>query len=283
MKKIGIICKHSKQEIFEVLNQLLSFLKSKQCKVFLDSSVSKISKEDFYSDETIISKSDWIIVLGGDGTILRTAHLIGKRIKPILGVNLGGLGFITNINKEQLFESVNNILTGKYSIQKREMIDAFVYRNSKIINNFVALNDMVVNRGVLARIIDIEIMINDFYVKTFKADGVIISTPIGSTAYSLAAGGPIIYPSMSCITITPICPHALTNRPIVLPSNFIIDIIIKSKGENIYLTIDGQSNLPLKKGDKIRIKKSRSITRFIIPFEFDYFNILRTKFQWGQR
>jgi NAD+ kinase len=163
------------------------------------------------------------------------------------------------------------------------MLAAFVYRHGEKITDFIVLNDVVVNKGALARIIDMETYVNKSYVATFKADGMIISTPTGSTAYSLSAGGPILYPTLNSIVITPICPHTLTNRPIVLPDDCIIEIMMRSESEDVFLTLDGQVGFSLKKNDMIVVRKCDFTTKLLIPCERDYFQVLRTKLKWGER
>jgi NAD+ kinase len=226
---------------------------------------------------------DLIIVLGGDGTMLGVARMIGERPVPILGVNLGGLGFITEVSRERLFEALENVLAGRYAVEERIMLAADVFRDDKHIGHFTVLNDVVINKGALARIMDLETLVDGVYVNTFKADGLIVATPTGSTAYSLSAGGPIIYPTLHSIVLTPICPHTLTNRPIVLPDEVLIEIMLRSESEHIYLTLDGQQGFPLRKNDRVAISKCRCKTQFILPFPRDYFEILRTKLKWGQR
>lgn len=215
--------------------------------------------------------------------MLGVARLVGDKGIPILGVNLGGLGFITEVNREEIFDAVEKMLSGSCSVEERIMLTAFVVRHGEKIADFVVLNDVVVNKGAPARIIDLETYINNSYVTTFKADGLIIATPTGSTAYSLSAGGPILYPTLNSIVLTPICPHTLTNRPIVLPDDFTVEIIVRSESEDVFLTLDGQVGFSLKKDDIIEIKKAAFTTQLLIPCERDYFQILRTKLKWGER
>jgi NAD+ kinase len=283
MKRIGIICKLGRPEPLEILQEFLPWLRSKSFDVYVDSETAEILNIDGFSRSQIPSLVDVIIVLGGDGTMLSVARLVGSRGIPILGVNLGGLGFITEVNRNELFEAVEKVLSGNCTVEERIMLSALVFRSGEKIADFIVLNDVVINKGALARIIDLETYINSAYVTTFKADGLIISTPTGSTAYSLSAGGPILYPTLNSIVLTPICPHTLTNRPIVLPDNFIIEVILRSESEDVFLTLDGQVGFSLRKNDNVQIKKADFTTKLLIPCERDYFQVLRTKLKWGER
>ena len=282
MKKIGIFIKKGAPEARDVVNDLLLCLKEKHLKFFVEEEAASSLGIKGIQGRLIPSKVDMIVVFGGDGTILSVARLVGSRSVPILGVNLGGLGFITEISKDEVCGSINNILSGKYSFEERIMLIADVYRNGKKLKQHNALNDIVLHKSAIARMIELDIHINNKYVTTFKADGLIISTPTGSTAHSLSAGGPILYPTLESFLMTPICPHTLTSRPIVLPDAFTLDISIK-KGDDVYLTLDGQEGLPLKVNDKVRIKKADYKTRFLHLHDRDYFKVLRTKLNWGKR
>lgn len=283
MKRIGIICKIGRPEPIEMLKEFLPWLREKGYETFLDIETAQFINTGGYFRSEIPSLVDIIIVLGGDGTMLSVARLVGDRNIPILGINLGGLGFITEVNRDEIQAAVNKVLTGSCSEEERIMLTAGVHRHGEKIADFVVLNDVVINKGALARITEMETYVNNSYVTTYKADGLIISTPTGSTAYSLSAGGPILYPTLNSIVLTPICPHTLTNRPIVIPDVFTIEVILRSASEDIFLTLDGQVGFSLKNNDAIEIKKADFKTRLLIPCERDYFNILRTKLKWGER
>jgi len=224
-----------------------------------------------------------IVVLGGDGTLLSVARNLKGRDVPILGVNLGGLGFLTEISPDEFTEMLENVTRGDYDISRRIMLDVTVRREGSTVFEFAVLNDAVITKDALARIIDIETHVNGEYLTTFKSDGLIFSTPTGSTGYSLAAGGPILYPSMKNIIVTPICPHMLTNRPIILPEKVSIKAILKSKDEKVVLTLDGQIGFPLEFGDEILIKESSHVVSLVKSSSKGYFEILRTKLKWGER
>lgn len=283
MKKIGIICKTGRPEPSEILEGLLPWLRQKGYETYVDIETASILNIEGSPRSQIPLLSDIIIVLGGDGTMLSVCRLVGDKGIPILGVNIGGLGFLTEVQKDELYEVLEKILTGDCPIEERIMLTARVYRHSEWIAEYVAMNDAVVNKGALARIIDLETYINHTYVTTFKADGLIVSTPTGSTAYALSAGGPILYPTLNSIVLTPICPHTLTNRPIVLPDDVVIEIILRSKSEDVFLTLDGQVGFSLRQNDIVEVRKSPFKTKLLVPCMKDYFQILRTKLKWGER
>ncbi|MEK6692819.1 MAG: NAD(+)/NADH kinase [Nitrospirota bacterium] len=283
MKKIGIITKLKKPEAIEVVKKLNPWLKDRGRETFIDIEAAASLGEKGFQRSEIPSLVDMIIVLGGDGTLLSVARLVGGRGIPILGVNLGGLGFITEIPLDELYTTLERIFKNDYFIEERLMLIVHVHRQGERIAEYNVLNEVVVNKGALARIIDLETFINKTYVTTFKADGVIISTPTGSTAYSLSAGGPIIYPTLHSFVLTPICPHTLTNRPIVLPDDFLVEIALKSESGDVFLTLDGQVGFSLKYGDVVEVKKSQGKIKLISSPKRDYFKILRTKLKWGER
>jgi NAD+ kinase len=224
-----------------------------------------------------------IIVLGGDGTLLSVARLVGDREVPILGVNLGGLGFLTEITLEELYRVVERVVQGDFITNERVVLNASVIRRGERMAEFIVLNDAVINKGALARIIDLETTINQDYVTTFKSDGLIISTPTGSTAYNLSAGGPIVYPSLHCMILTPICPHTLTNRPIVIPDDVVIRATLKAKQQEVILTLDGQQGFTLEFEDVVEVKKAEGRILLIKSPYRHYFEVLREKLKWGER
>lgn len=283
MKKIGIICKPQRTEPQEILKGLLPWLRQKGCEAYVDmETASKLNIKGF-SRREIPLLVDVLLVFGGDGTMLSVSRLVAEKGIPILGINLGSMGFITEVNKDEIYEAVDKMLSNGCTVEERLMLTAKIQREGKKMAEYTVLNDIVINKGALARIIDLETYINKTYVTTFKADGLIISTPTGSTAYSLSAGGPILYPTLENIVLTPICSHTLTNRPIVLPDDFKIEVILKSLSEDAFLTIDGQVGFSLRMDDVIEINKSSYKTRLLIPIERNYFDVLRTKLKWGER
>ncbi|VAX33913.1 NAD kinase [hydrothermal vent metagenome] len=283
MKNIGIISKTGKPDPPEILKELIPWLTKKGFNVFIDRDTSDILGIKGYSRSEMPGLVDVVVVLGGDGTMLGAARLVAEKGIPILGVNLGGLGFITEVNQSDLFTAIETMLRGECSVEERIMIQADIVRNGEAITTYTVLNDVVITKGALARIIDLETYVDHSYVTTFKSDGLIMSTPTGSTAYNLSAGGPIVHPVLDCIVLTPICPHTLTNRPIVLSGESFIEVGLKSESEDVFLTLDGQIGVSLEKGDVVEVKKSPHKTRLFIPCERDYFQVLREKLKWGER
>lgn len=283
MKKIGIISKPGRPEPQEILEELLPRLRQRGYETYVDPDTASLLKIEGHTRAQIASLVDAVIVLGGDGTMLSVSRLVAEKGIPILGVNLGTMGFITEINRDEIYQAIDAMLTDTCIIEERLMLCARIVREGEKIAEYTVLNDVVINKGALARIIDLEALINGVYVTTFKADGLIISTPTGSTAYSLSAGGPILYPTLNSIVLTPICSHTLTNRPIVLPDEFKVEITLKTLSEDVYLTLDGQVGFSLRKDDVIEINKSPFKTKLLIPCERDYFKVLRTKLKWGER
>lgn len=283
MQRIGIISKIGVPEPAELLKELLPWLRQKGHETFVDTETASVLNIEGFPRSQIPSLSDVIIVLGGDGTMLSTCRLVGDKEVPILGINIGGLGFITEVQVEKLYEITEKILSSNCPVEERLMLKAQVIRHGALIAEYVVLNEVVVNKAALARVIDLETYINNSYVTTFKADGLIISTPTGSTAYSLSAGGPVLYPTLDNIIVTPICPHTLTNRAIVLPGDSKIEVILRSPTERVYLTLDGQVGFSVMQNDIIEVVKAPFKTKLLIPCDRDYFQILRKKLKWGER
>jgi len=283
MKKIGIICKSGRDEPKEILDRLLPWLNQKGYETLVDPEAAEKLNVKGFPRSVIASLSDVVLVLGGDGTMLSVSRLVAEKGIPILGINLGSLGFITEVNREEIFDAVEKMLSDGCAVEERLMLTARIHRGGIKITEYIVLNDVVINKGALARIIDLETYINGTYVTTFKADGLIISTPTGSTAYSLSAGGPILYPTSNSMVLTPICSHTLTNRPIVLPDDFKIEVVLKTLSEDVYLTLDGQAGFSLRIDDVIEVIKSSFRTKLLVPVERNYFDVLRTKLKWGER
>ncbi len=283
MKKIGIIGKAGKQEPLDIIKELVPWLKAKGHEVFVDiENASQLNMQGTPRAQ-MPSIVDLIVVLGGDGTMISVARLVADKGIPILGVNIGGMGFLTAVQRDEIYDVMEKVLKDDCSVEERIMLNSCVLRHSECITEYIAVNDVVVNKGALARIIDLEIYVNGIYLSTFKADGLIISTPTGSTAYALSAGGPILYPTLNSIIIAPICPHTLTNRPIVLPDDMQVEINLKSGKEDVFLTIDGQVGFSLRQNDMVVVKKSQHKARIFVPCERDYFQIIRAKLKWGER
>jgi len=299
MKRIGIIAKKNKPEAVNIARSLVEWFQTKKMEVYVEeemgnllfTSGSSLRVDPPLSDSYINSVErseipnhvEMIIVLGGDGTLLSVARLVRDYEVPILGVNLGGLGFLTEITLEELYRVLERVIQGDFITDERVVLNAAVVRRGERMAEFTVLNDAVINKGALARIIDLETTINGEYLTTFKSDGLIISTPTGSTAYNLSAGGPIVYPSLHSIIITPICPHTLTNRPIMVPDDVEIRVILKAKKQEVILTLDGQQGFYLEFEDVVEVRKAESRILLIKSPYRHYFEVLREKLKWGER
>ncbi|MCD6582368.1 MAG: NAD(+)/NADH kinase [Desulfuromusa sp.] len=284
MKKVGIYAKKNHPDAEQIASDICKRFKLEQVEVLLEDSLAEqIGQVNGYAGEDIPELVDLIIVLGGDGTLISVARLVAERNIPIVGVNLGRLGFLTEITRDELPEMLEQLITDDYQVSDRMMLDAFIHRDDEVVGKFTVLNDVVINKGALARIIDMETYVDGRYLTSYKADGLIISTPTGSTGYNLAAGGPIIYPDINSLLITPICPHMLTNRPIMVWSRSVIEIKVKFEDDVVFFTADGQIGRKLLPGDRVEVRRSESRTRLVSSPSKDYFEILRTKLNWGQR
>jgi NAD+ kinase len=235
------------------------------------------------SESEFVSHADLMIVLGGDGTLIHAARMLKGRPVPILGVNLGSLGFMTEVPSADLFPLLDEIVAGRMKTGSRMKLSCRLWRGGQVIAEDEVLNDVVIGKSALARIGDHEMTMDGQYVTTFKADGVIIATPTGSTAYAMSAGGPIVHPALDAIVVAPICPHALTQRPIVVPPDQQIHITLKSDVADFYLTIDGQAGFPLRQEDRLNVERSPNRVILVRNPRLDYFGVLRQKLRWGER
>ncbi len=273
IKRIGIVVNPKKKNALSVLKQLRRCLKSRNLKVVDDTLIDR---------KLIPLESDLIIALGGDGTLLNIVHWIGRRSVPVLGVNLGSLGFLTEFTTQDFFICLKDVLNGKYECSERMMLSARVMsKTNKVCQKFKALNDVVITKGELSRITNLDVWVDDKYLTTYTCDGLIISTPTGSTAHSLASGGPIIHPGQDVFVITPICPHTLSNRPLILPAKSEIIIRGKKESKHLYLTADGQSGMDVKANETIRVRKFPGKLKLIVSPKSNYFRILSQKLKWG--
>ncbi len=281
---IGIIAKNNIEEPFEITKKLSNWLKKRGVDVYVEKELGKKIRHPNSIDRREIPKLvDVILVFGGDGTFLGVAREACKYGTPIVGINLGGLGFLTEVTIDELYPMMERIIDGDYEVEDRQMLITSIRRGKKNIGTYEVLNDVVINKGALARIIDLAIYIEDSHVTTYKADGIILATPTGSTAYSLSAGGPIVHPGIPVTIITPICPHTLTNRPLVVSSKMKVEIKVTTQEPDTYLTLDGQIGVRLKTGDLIEVKRTDTSVKLIkSPFR-DFFSILKTKLMWGER
>jgi len=280
---VGIIYKHHHEPAKTEAKKLGEWFRKRDIAVFSEEMNAEGSVNGTFNESSTIPKDvDWVLVLGGDGTLLGAARRIGRYGVPILGVNLGGLGFLTCIPLNRIYPVVETMINGGLDVESRVMLETRVIRDKREVIRFQVLNDVVINKSTLARIIDLDVTIDDEILTTFRADGLIISTPTGSTAYNLSAGGPILYPTIESFILTPICPFTLTNRPIIVPDSAVIGIRMGKESEGtVVLTFDGQVGFDLHHDDMVQIHKSREKINLFRPPDHSYFKILRTKLMWG--
>jgi NAD+ kinase len=284
-KRVGIVAKPHRPEAREVVDHLISWLKAKEREIVLETDTAALvgAQATGVPKSEVAHMADLVVVLGGDGTLLSVARLVESEEIPILGVNLGGLGFLTAVTLDELYPVLGAVLEGKYRGSRRMLLQVRIERQGEPLGEYVVLNDVVITKGVLARIVELEISIEQEFVTAYRADGLIVSTPTGSTAYCLSAGGPILFPTMRALILVPICPHALTNRPLVVPEEVTVRVALGSQGEDVYLTLDGQVGFPLRYRDLVEIRRAdREITLIVSPKK-SYYEILRSKLKWGER
>ncbi len=284
MKNIGLVIKRQQPEVAALGREVVAWLQQRDKTILAEDNTSHdVGLERGWRKVEIMQQADLTIVLGGDGTLLSVARQAGQREVPILGVNLGGLGFLTETTTSELLGTLERVLQGDFEVERRSLLETTWTRDGEQLGVFQVLNDVVINKGALARIIDLEVWVDQQYLCTYKADGLIVATPTGSTAYSLSAGGPIIDPGVGVVVLTPICPHTLTNRPIILSDQTAIHIILQTSEEDVILTLDGQEGHPLKAGDRVSIKRSGTSISLIKSPNRTYFDVLRNKLRWGER
>lgn len=282
-ESIGIIFKHDYGPAKTECEKLRDWFEKKGVGVYTEEMSSKALLSQCLEEKTNIPETvDWIVVLGGDGTLLGAARKVWRFGLPILGINLGGLGFITEVPLKSLYSDLEKLISGKVLIEYRLMLHARVLRDGKEKCNFSVLNDVVINKAALARIIDLKVSISNCFLTTFRADGLIVSSPTGSTGYNLSAGGPILYPDLEALILTPICPFTLTQRPVILSDTSIIEITVGESSEEVTLTFDGQVGFDFLHGDRLIVSKSEKKLKLIKSPDQDYFDILRTKLKWGE-
>jgi NAD+ kinase len=282
-KKVGIMSKPAKPELTRILPELLQWLNNHNYRVILDaeSAVYAQGPEVVAREKMGLSPLDFVIVLGGDGTFLSGARVVAKAGIPILGINLGTLGFLTEVPLAELYDSLEAVDQNRCSVEWRSMIHSQLVRNGECIANFDALNDVIVSKAAIARLASFELYIDQMFVSNYKADGLIISTPTGSTAYSMAAGGPILTPSVDAFVVTPVSPHSLTHRVLVIRDSSEIVIVVRTGDEQAYLSIDGQLGTPALDGDRVVCRKSEHKVQ-LFRVRKTFFEVLRTKLKWGQ-
>jgi NAD+ kinase len=283
-RNIGIISRPRRSNLTEVVPPLLSWLEDRGIHVAYDQETASSLPEpsEGRSREQVAAASDLLLVLGGDGTLLAAARVAAPRSIPILPINMGSLGFLTSFMLEELFPALEDILAGRLTISERVMLHAELQRGEKILDKQTVLNEVVINKGALARMIELELSIDRDFVCRYRADGLIVASPTGSTAYSLSAGGPIVHPSVESFIITPICPHTLSDRPVVVGDTSIIEVKLSAGTESVFLTLDGQKGIPLQATDRVRISRAQQRLKLIQTPNKSYFEILRNKLKWGE-
>ncbi|MBZ5586351.1 MAG: NAD(+)/NADH kinase [Acidobacteriia bacterium] len=283
IKTVGIISKPGAPRAGEVAPQLIRWLRDRGLVVRIDEETALYAGEAGLPRNTVPEGCDLVVVLGGDGTLLSAARAIGMREIPLFPVNLGGLGFLTAITVDELYPELQRAFRGEHRIGRRKLLSVELVREGRVAAGYEALNDAVIAKSALARMIDLDAHVDNQFVCAYKADGLIVSTPTGSTAYSLSAGGPIIFPSVPAICLTPICPHMLTNRPVLVPETSLIRVVSRAPEGSAYLTIDGQVGAPLREGDALVCRSSTYSLLLIRPPRMMFFDVLRAKLKWGER
>jgi NAD+ kinase len=281
---IGIISRPRRSNLAVVVPPLLKWLEARGVQAFCDEETagSLPGAPKGRTRQEVADSSELLLVLGGDGTLLAAAHLAAPRGIPILPINMGSLGFLTSFTLDELYPALEDGLAGRFSISERVMLHVELERAGKVIESQRVLNEAVINKGALARMIELELAIDADFVCRYRADGLIVASPTGSTAYSLSAGGPIVHPAVESFVITPICPHTLSDRPLVVRDSSSIVVKLSGDTESVFLTLDGQRGIPLQATDGVRISRAKELLKLVQPPKKSYFDILRNKLKWGE-
>jgi NAD+ kinase len=283
IKCVGVVVKPNHAEAWATACELSVWLKEHGIRLIgstrIDNGVCSIEEVNIREFQ---ERADLIVILGGDGTMISASRILGEREIPVLGINYGSLGYLTEFRIEEMTGALEAIFAGSCVIDRRVMLDVELKREGGIIETGRVLNDVVINKSVVARMIEIEASLDEFFVNAFRADGLIVSTPTGSTAYNLSAGGPIVFPSMNAVVLTPICPFTLTNRPIVVPDSSEITLKLMNENEGVVLTLDGQMGYQMRTNDTVTIRKSPTAFNLVQPPNRNYFDVLRNKLKWGR-
>ena len=279
----GIIAKPNLKNFDRIKSSLTNFLKKRNSSALIESNLSNADYDSkiYVTRKTLVKKSDVLVVFGGDGTLLHIAEEAAINKKPVIGINLGTLGFLTEGSISKLNSILKEFFENKLVPDKRQLLNARIYKKKKLVSKTNFLNDAVINKGALAKIINLDLFVDDILVSNLRADGIILSSPTGSTAYSLSAGGPIVIPSLPLVIITPICPHTLTNRPLVISNNSNIKIRIKTKGSPVFLTFDGNSSLEIENDYDVQVSRSPLKLTLLRSTKTKYFDILKDKLMWS--
>ena len=284
IKAVGVIAKPGIPHASKIVSDLVKWWNDRGVETRLDQESARyIGSSNWLAREHVPDGTQLVIVLGGDGTLLAAARAVAGREIPLFPVNLGGLGFLTAITVDQLYPELESAICGEQRVVPRRMLHGEVVRDGKTVASYEALNDIVIGKTQIARMIDLETYVDSQFVSTFKADGLIVATPTGSTAYSLSAGGPIVFPAVAAICITPVCPHMLTNRPVLVPDTSVIEIVCRAPRQEAYLTVDGQVGEPLIENDRVVCRRSEHQVFLVRPPKMFFFDVLREKLKWGER
>ena len=287
MSKVGVLARGDLGEAGPTLRDLVHWLTARGIEVCLEERTARLVMDlaaacTVGSAAEVAADADALVVLGGDGTLLAASHAVQKPI-PVLGVNFGSLGFLTEITLAELYPALEGVLAGTYRYEERRMLHAVVRREGRPESTGDVLNDVVITKAAFSRIIELEVYVDGVFVSSFRADGLIISSPTGSTAYNLAAGGPILHPLLPAIVLTPICPHMLSNRPLVLGDGVTIEVRLRdARDGDVQITLDGQKGFPLAPRDTVTVTRSAHAIRLVKAPERNYFEVLRTKLKWGE-
>ncbi len=282
IRRVGIVSKPGREDIPPLVTKLLAWLDQQGVAAEYDVvTAGHLGREGGFRREELPEGFDLLVVLGGDGTLLSAARAVGARETPILAVNLGGLGFMMTTGPDELLPHLERVLAGDYSVESRSVLQAEIMRGNESVETYHALNDVVINKAAVARLLELDGFVDGEFVCSYRADGLVLSTPTGSTAYSLSAGGPVILPSVSAISVTPICPHTLTNRPVLVSEGSKVEVVLR-RGEDAYLTVDGQVGIALHQLDRIRARRADHSVKVIQPQRVRFFEVLRSKMRWGE-
>ncbi len=286
MRRLGVVARVDRPEAGQIVRELIAWLAARGRETLVEADTAAgLGLTDVTTVEAgaLPGKVDLIVVLGGDGTLLAVARRVDGLDVPILGVNLGGLGFLTATTLEALYPTLEAVLRGEYAAEARVMLAAELVRDGTVAAAQLALNDVVVTKGALGRLIDLEVRVDGHPVTAYRADGLIIATPTGSTAYNLSAAGPILFPTMDAVVLTPICSHTLTNRPIVLPGSVRLEVVLLTESPDVVVAVDGQPGRPVTARDVVSIRRAPARIRLLRDPRKSYFEVLRTKLKWGER
>jgi NAD+ kinase len=287
--RIGVVARDDRPDARDVVRALVRWLTDRARTVVVDGQTGALMAGEGTAEVTVVDRAhlagqvDLIVVLGGDGTLLSVARAADGLAVPILGVNLGGLGFLAATTLEALYPTLEGVLGGEYSAEARIMLAATLARGAATVAGYLAVNDVVIAKGALGRLIDLEVRVDGQLMTEYRADGLILATPTGSTAYNLSAAGPILFPTMDAVVLTPICSHALTNRPIALPGTARLEVVLLSDTPDVVLSVDGQVGLPIVAGDVVRVGRAQARLHLIRDPQKTYFQVLRAKLKWGER